>query len=77
MSLGGGKIFSQMAEQQFQRFFITSDSVQLQRQLRCQSRILRILRDLLLKLLNFRRIRRLFKQFDLRDQPLITGILIL
>ncbi|CNT87800.1 Uncharacterised protein [Salmonella enterica subsp. enterica serovar Bovismorbificans] len=77
MSLGGGKIFSQMAEQQFQRFFITSDLVQLQRQLRCQSRILRILRDLLLKLLNFRRIRRLFKQFDLRNQPLVTGILIL
>ena len=33
--------------------------------------------NLLLQLLNFRRIGRLFQQLNLRDQPLIAGILIL
>ena len=66
-----------MAKQQFKRFFVTPHLMQLQRQLACQSRIGRVVSDLLLQLLNFRRICRLFQQFNLRDQPLITGVLIL
>jgi hypothetical protein len=66
-----------MAEQQRQRLFVTPHLMQLQRQLACQRSIGRVVRNLLLQLLNFRRIRRLFQQLNLRHQPLIAGILIL
>ena len=51
--------------------------MKLKRQLACQRGILRVVRNLLLKLLNFRGIGRLFQQVNLRHQTLITGILIL
>ena len=66
-----------MAEQQGQRFFITPDLMQLQRQLGGQLRILRILFHLLLQLLDFRGVGGLFEQLNLRHQTLIVGILIL
>jgi hypothetical protein len=58
-----------MAEQQLQRLFVTPHLMQLQRQLACQRSIGRVVGNLLLQLLNFRGIRRLFQQFNLRDQP--------
>ena len=66
-----------MAEQQRQRFFITPDLMQLQRQLGGQLRIVRILFHLLLQLLNFRGVGGLFEQLNLRHQTLIVGVLIL
>ena len=77
LTVCGSEVFLQVAKQQFKRFFVTPDLMQLQRQLACQSRIGRVVSDLLLQLLNFRRICRLFQQFNLRDQSLIAGVLIL
>lgn len=51
--------------------------MKLKRQLACQRGIRRVVRNLLLKLLNFRGIRRLFQQVNLRHQALIAGVLIL
>ena len=66
-----------MAEQQLQRLFVTPHLVQLQRQLACQRGIGRVVGNLLLQLLNFRGVRGLFQQLNLRDQTLIAGVLIL
>ena len=66
-----------MPHQQFQRFFVTPDLMQLQRQLHRQFDVVRLLLHLLLQLLDFRRVRRLLQQFNLRHQALIAGIAIL
>ncbi len=66
-----------MAEQQLQCLFVTPYLVQLQCQLACQRGIRRVVGNLLLQLLNFRGVRRLLQQLNLRHQPLIAGVLIL
>ncbi|MNI50465.1 hypothetical protein D3C73_1051260 [compost metagenome] len=51
--------------------------MQLDRQLGGQYGILRVVCYLLLQQLDFRRVRRLLQQFNLGDQTLIAGVLIL
>ena len=77
LAVSGTQIATQMAEQQLQRLLITTHLMQLQCQLCGKLGIRRVLLDLLLQQLDFRRIGCLLQKFDLRDQPLLAGILIL
>ena len=61
-----------MAEQQLQRLFVATNLMQLQCQLAGQRGIGRVSGNLLLQLLNFRGIRGLFQQFNLRYQTLVS-----
>ena len=60
-----------MAEQQRQRFFVTANLMQLQRELSGQRGVFWMLFNLLLQLLNFRRIGRLFQQLNLDRKSVV------